>query len=109
MAEANNEHTYYVDEDMLGSLTSVMSEITRFESKILLIRTTIIGNYKMSLRRSPKVNTKDKLGAIIHEVANLYDGTGGGHESAADCKIPTSQLKIFLKTLNKRLNSKNEN
>lgn len=98
-----------VDEDMLGSLTSVMSEITRFESKILLIRTTIIGNYKMSLRRSPKVNTKDELGAIIHEVANLYDGTGGGHESAADCKIPTSQIKIFLKTLNKRLNSKNEN
>lgn len=98
-----------VDEDMLGPLTSVFSEIARFNSKILLIRTTIVGNYKISLRRSPKVNMKDNLGIIVHELADLYGGTGGGHESAAYCKIPTSQLKIFLKTLDKRLNSKIEN
>ena len=98
-----------VDEDMLGSLTSVLSGVSRFETKILLARTTTDGHYKISLRRSPKTDTMINLGLIVQELANLYGGTGGGHEAAAECNIPISHLKNFLKDLTIRLQNKNEN
>tara|TARA_B100001971_G_scaffold191460_1_gene194981 strand:- start:389 stop:1810 length:1422 start_codon:yes stop_codon:yes gene_type:complete len=98
-----------VDEDMVGSLASVLSGVARFETKVLLVRTTTVGHYKISLRRPPQVDYSINLGIIVKELADQYGGNGGGHEAAAGCKIPTSQLKVFLRILNKRLQNNNEN
>ncbi len=97
-----------VDEDILGSLASIMIGITRFEKKILLARTTIAGFYKLSLRRPPQVNSSINLGLIVQELCELHEGSGGGHEAAAGGKIPTSQLKEFLEALDKRMQRKDE-
>jgi len=98
-----------VDEDIQGFLASILTGITKFENKVLLLRTTIIDYYIFSIRKSHKNNTSNNLGLIIHELADIYGGTGGGHEDSADCKIPSSQLKNFLLTLDKRLNNNIEN
>lgn len=98
-----------IDEDILGSLSSVLCGITKFEAKILLLRTTTIGHYIISIRKSHKVNTINNLGMIVKELADLYGGTSVGHGNTADCKIPTSHFKTFIKTLNERLNNKIEN
>jgi len=98
-----------VDEEMLGSLASVLSGIPRFELKILLVRTTTVGHYKFSLRRPPQAGVSINLGITVKEIADQYGGNGGGHEAAAGCKIPTARLKVFLRTLNKRLQNNNEN
>ncbi len=97
-----------VDEDMLGSLTSILSGVARFETKVLLARTTTAGHYKFSLRCPPKVDCPINLGLLAQEVGGLHGGSGGGHEAAAGGKIPTSQLKAFLRVLNKRLQKKDE-
>ena len=98
-----------VNEEMLGSLASVLSGIPRFELKILLVRTTTVGHYKFSLRRPPQAGVSINLGITVKEIADQYGGNGGGHEAAAGCKIPTARLKVFLRTLNKRLQNNNEN
>jgi len=97
-----------VDEDMVGSLASVLSGVARFETKVLLLRTSTGGNYKISVRRPPHVDSSINLGGIIKELADQHDGNGGGHEAAAGCKIPTSKLKVFLRIFNKRLQNNNE-
>lgn len=97
-----------VDEDMLGSLTSILSGIARFETKVLLARTTTAGHYKLSLRRPPQSDSSINLSLILQELSSLHGGSGGGHEAAAGGKIPTSQLKAFLRALNKRLQKKDE-
>jgi single-stranded-DNA-specific exonuclease len=97
-----------VDEDMLGSLTSIISGIARFETKVLLSRTTTSGYYKLSLRRPPRSDSNINLGLLIHELCKVRGGSGGGHEAAAGGKIPTAQLKVFLRDLNRRLLKDNE-
>ena len=98
-----------VDEEMLGSLASVLGGVARFEMKILLVRTTTGDHCKFSLRRPPQTDASINLGLIVKELADQYSGNGGGHEAAAGCKIPTSKLKVFLRTLNRRLQNNNEN
>jgi RecJ-like exonuclease len=98
-----------VDEDILGSLTSILSGVDRFETKTFLARTTSAGSYKISLRRPPKADSSINLGAIVHELSQIHGGTGGGHEAAAGSKIPTSKLKSYLSDLNKRLRPRDEN
>ncbi len=95
-----------VDEDLLGSLTSILSGVAKFETKVLLARTATAGHYKFSLRRPPGVDSSLNLGLIIQELSPVYGGAGGGHEAAAGCKIPMSQLKVFLKALDGRLQVK---
>jgi nanoRNase/pAp phosphatase (c-di-AMP/oligoRNAs hydrolase) len=49
------------------------------------------------------------LGVIVKELVDQFDGDGGGHEAAVGCKIPTSNLKVFLQILNKRIQNNIEN
>ena len=98
-----------VDEDMVGSLASVLSGVAKFETKVLLVRTTTTGNYKISLRRPSQVDYSINLGIIVKELVDQFNGNGGGHEAAVGCKIPTSKLKVFLQILNKRLQNNIEN
>ncbi len=86
-----------VDEEMLGSLASVLGGVARFEMKILLVRTTTGDHCKFSLRRPPQTDASINLGLIVKELADQYSGNGGGHEAAAGCKIPTSKLKQIKK------------
>jgi len=41
-------------------------------------------------------------------VSSQSGGSGGGHEAAAGAKVPASQLKTFLRLLDKRLQKKDE-
>jgi len=93
-----------VDEDMLGSLTSILSGVARFEKKVLLARTTTAsGHYRLSLRRPPRADSNVNLGVLVQELCEANGGTGGGHEGAAGGKIPTANLKAFLRDLSKSL------
>jgi len=92
-----------IDEDMVGSICSILSGLSRFEKKIFLVRTSVQDHYKFSLRKPPHLESSVNLGLIVHEVCSSYGGSGGGHEAAAGCKILTSHLKAFLKTLDNSL------
>ena len=92
-----------IDEDMLGSICSILSGVSRFEKKVFIARTSVQGYYKFSLRKPPHLESSVNLGLVAQEICSSYGGSGGGHETAAGCKIPTSHLKPFLKTLDNSL------
>jgi len=98
-----------VDEDLLGSLTSILSGVAKFETKVFIARTiSETGDYKLSLRRPPLADQSVNLGLIVQEVSGKCGGSGGGHEAAAGAKVPASQLKMFLRLLDKRLQKRDE-
>jgi RecJ-like exonuclease len=96
----------FVDEDIVGALASILSGLLKFNTKVLLVRTAMNDHHKISVRRPSKIKGVN-LGLLIKELVELHGGTGGGHEAAAGCKIPSLKLKQFLTDLNKKLQMKN--
>lgn len=95
-----------VEEDMLGALTSVLSNIPRFSGKPIIAKTlTRNGLTKFSGRVTKGVKQDVNLGLAFHDAALLCKGIGGGHSTAAGAKIETSKINEFLRAVKEGLSS----
>jgi RecJ-like exonuclease len=97
-----------VDENMLGSLSSILSGITRFEGKAIILRTaTKDGDISFSARKTKGCKPNLNLGSIMAE-ASMFGGVGGGHDVAAGARVSSYRRDEFLKVIEDRLRQANE-
>ncbi|MCP8312602.1 MAG: DHH family phosphoesterase [Candidatus Methylarchaceae archaeon HK02M1] len=97
-----------VDENLLGSLSSILSDIKKFEGKAFFVRTTTEdGEISFSARLTQGCNPNLNLGVIMEE-AKKFDGVGGGHDVAAGSRVPSQRLNEFLEAIEDRLRQVNE-
>lgn len=93
-----------VDEDMLGSLASVISNVARFSGRVVLVRTTTTeGDVKFSARKAVGCDPEIDLGLVMRECAAEVGASGGGHDAAAGARIPSHQLQEFARLVDQRL------
>ena len=84
-------------EDMLGAVSSLLSGSPTLGGRLVFVRTlTNDGFYKFSSRKSIGNRSKSNLGLIMRYCSETVGGTGGGHSSAAGCRIPSIRLEEFL-------------
>ena len=84
-------------EDMLGAISSLLSGSPTLGGRLVFVRTlTNDGFYKFSSRKSLGSTSKSDLGLIMRYCSESVGGSGGGHSSAAGCRIPSVQLEEFL-------------
>ncbi|MCP8323003.1 MAG: DHH family phosphoesterase [Candidatus Methylarchaceae archaeon HK02M2] len=99
----------FIDENILGSLASILSDIKKFRGKPLLVRTTTEDNeISFSARLTQGCNPILNLGSIMAE-AKKFGGEGGGHNIAAGSRVPQQKLDEFLKVIEDKLRQLNEN
>ena len=97
-----------VDENMLGSLSSILSGMTRFEGKAIILRTaTKDGDISFSARKTKGCKPNLNLGSIMAE-ASMFGGVGGGHDVAAGARVSSYRQDEFLKVIEDRLRQANE-
>ena len=93
-----------VNESMLSPLTTILSSISRFHGRVLIIKTaTESGQFKISARKTLGSGELSSLGIIFQEVSKMCNGRGGGTRSSAGAKIPISKLETFVKQVNSKL------
>jgi single-stranded-DNA-specific exonuclease len=84
-------------EDMLGAISSLLSGSPTLGGRLVFVRTlTNDGFYKFSSRKSLGSTSKSDLGLIMRYCSGSVGGIGGGHSSAAGCRIPSARLEEFL-------------
>ena len=84
-------------EDMLGAISSLLSGSPTLGGRLIFVRTlTNDGFYKFSSRKSLGSTSKSDLGLIMRYCSGSVGGSGGGHSSAAGCRIPSARLEEFL-------------
>jgi RecJ-like exonuclease len=84
-------------EDMLGAISSLLSGSPTLGGRLVFVRTlTNDGFYKFSSRKSLGSTSKSDLGLIMRYCSESVGGSGGGHSSAAGCRIPSVRLEDFL-------------
>jgi single-stranded-DNA-specific exonuclease len=84
-------------EDMLGAISSLLSGSPTLGGRLVFVRTlTNDGFYKFSSRKSLGSTSKSDLGLIMRYCSESVGGSGGGHSSAAGCRIPSVRLEEFL-------------
>jgi RecJ-like exonuclease len=84
-------------EDMLGAISSLLSGSPTLGGRLVFVRTlTNDGFYKFSSRKSLGSTSKSDLGLIMRYCSESVGGSGGGHSSAAGCRIPSARLEEFL-------------
>jgi single-stranded-DNA-specific exonuclease len=84
-------------EDMLGAISSLLSGSPTLGGRLVFVRTlTNDGFYKFSCRKSLGSTSKSDLGLIMRYCSESVGGSGGGHSSAAGCRIPSARLEEFL-------------
>ena len=84
-------------EDMLGAISSLLSGSPTLGGRLIFVRTlTNDGFYKFSSRKSLGSTSKSDLGLIMRYCSESVGGSGGGHSSAAGCRIPSARLEEFL-------------
>lgn len=84
-------------EDMLGAISSLLSGSPTLGGRLVFVRTlTNDGFYKFSSRKSLGSTSKSDLGLIMRYCSGSVGGSGGGHSSAAGCRIPSVRLEEFL-------------
>jgi single-stranded-DNA-specific exonuclease len=84
-------------EDMLGAISSLLSGSPTLGGRLVFVRTlTNDGFYKFSSRKSLGSTSKSDLGLIMRYCSGSVGGSGGGHSSAAGCRIPSARLEEFL-------------
>jgi len=97
-----------IDENLIGSIASILSDIKKFEGKALLINTTTEDNeISFSARLTQGCNPNLNLGSIMEE-ARKFGGVGGGHKVAAGSRIPSQRINEFLQVIENRLRQVNE-
>ncbi|MEM4297436.1 MAG: DHH family phosphoesterase [Nitrososphaerota archaeon] len=89
-----------VDEDMLGAVTSLLSNVPRLFGKPIFAKTlTKNGFTKFSGRVTKGVKPSINLGQIVRNAALLCGGIGGGHSTAAGAKLETARVNEFLRAI----------
>jgi RecJ-like exonuclease len=84
-------------ENMLGAISSLLSGSPTLAGRLVFVRTlTADGFYKFSSRKSLGSRSKSNLGLIMRYCSESVGGSGGGHSSAAGCRIPSIRLEEFL-------------
>jgi single-stranded-DNA-specific exonuclease len=92
-----------VEEQMTGAVSSMLSSVPKFASKILLVRTTTAeGDLKFSARCTPGTDYIN-LGELMRASAKASEGIGGGHTMAAGARVPALRLQEFLRTVEDKL------
>ena len=66
-----------------------------------------IHSYVISIRASQ--DCKFHVGRLVNVIASDLGGSGGGHDKACGAVIPEDKLEQFIQSLNRRLESDNEN
>ncbi|MBM3897265.1 MAG: DHH family phosphoesterase [Thaumarchaeota archaeon] len=93
-----------VDECMLSPLATILSSISRFHGRVLIVKTaTASGQFKISARKTLGSGELSNLGMIFQEVSKMCNGRGGGTKYSAGAKIPISKLETFVKQVNSKL------
>ncbi|MEK0325197.1 MAG: DHH family phosphoesterase [Nitrosopumilus sp.] len=93
-----------VDENILGPLASILSEMERFTQKILIVRTsTDESHMKCSLKKG-RGAVDVELGPLIENISEQTGGSGGGHPAAAGARIPISRADEFLNRVVSKIN-----
>ena len=93
-----------VDENILGPLASILSEMERFTQKILIVRTsTDKSHMKCSLKKG-RGAVDVELGPLIENISEQTGGSGGGHPAAAGARIPISRADEFLNRVVSKIN-----
>jgi RecJ-like exonuclease len=95
-----------IAEDMLGAVSSLLSGSPTFDGQLLFIRTlTKDGDYKYSSRRCIMCKSEINLGLLLRHCSESIGGIGGGHSSAAGCRIPSAKLDSFLSSIRSGITS----
>jgi single-stranded-DNA-specific exonuclease len=93
------------EEDMLGSVSTLLSRSPSFWGRLLLVRTlTNSGTYKFSARKCLDCQSHANLGRMLQECAATLKGHGGGHSEAAGCTIPSPALEGFISCIKAKAN-----
>ena len=86
-----------IAEDMLGAVSSLLSGSPTFSDRLLFVRTLARdGTYRFSSRKCLGSKSQANLGLIMRQTAESFKGNGGGHSSAAGCRIPSQALEDFV-------------
>ncbi|WP_455367455.1 DHH family phosphoesterase [[Eubacterium] cellulosolvens] len=99
----------YIEENMSGAISSMLSSASNFDpNKVLIVVTKPKDNeVKISARISKKLVEKEiHLGEILSTLSKELGGLGGGHNVAAGAKIPISKLEGFLNEVDKTVSGK---
>ncbi len=89
-----------VPEMMTGTISSLLAGSPKNSGKIVILRTKAEENaIKFSSRKSFGCKSDINLSEIMRTGAKIFDGIGGGHNSAAGAKITKDKLDEFLKYL----------
>lgn len=93
-----------VSENLLSPLATILSSISRFHGRVLIVKTaTETGQFKISARKTLGSGELSNLGLIFQEASKMFDGRGGGTKASAGAKIPISRLEGFVKQVNLKL------
>lgn len=93
-----------VNENLLSPLATMLSSISRFQGRVLMVKTaTETGQFKISARKTHGSGELSNLGLIFQEASKECLGRGGGTKSSAGAKIPISRLEAFVKQVNSKL------
>ncbi len=96
----------YIDENMSGAISSMLSSTNGFDPDKALIVVTKPkeDGVKISARISQKLAEKRvNLGEILSALSKSLNGLGGGHNVAAGAKIPFEKLEHFLHEVDRRI------
>ena len=96
----------YIDENMSGAISSMLSSTNGFDPDKALIVVTKPkeDGVKISARISQKLAEKKvNLGEILNALSKPLNGLGGGHNVAAGAKIPFEKLEHFLHEVDRRI------
>jgi single-stranded-DNA-specific exonuclease len=87
-------------DNMLGSVSTLLSGSPSLGGRLLFVRSLTKDNsYKFSSRKCLECGSKANLGKIMRNCSESVGGSGGGHSSAAGCKIPSLKLEVFLSSI----------
>ena len=86
-----------VGESMTGTISSMIAGAPSNSGKIIVLRASSDGGrVKFSSRKSRGCAADVNLSSVMRDGAALFDGIGGGHESAAGARVSKSNLSGFL-------------
>jgi RecJ-like exonuclease len=96
----------FVDEQMVGSLASVLGGIAAYSDRCVLVQTQAAdGTARFSARRGEHVPGTINLGTTLREAAALAGGTGGGHGVAAGARVPAAKVSEFIAAVAERVSA----
>ncbi len=93
-----------IDDKMIGTISSILSTNLPKLEKPLIAYSAVPGEgfAKFSARTlDPLVEKGLNLGEILKTAAERHSGRGGGHNIAAGAQVPTKDVDVFIKLVDK--------